>query len=781
MIRKLSQPKSIVFKWLLSYLLILIIPVLLFAIFMFRFVHVLDGEIAYSNSMLLEQFRLQMDDIVYDAREMCAEISLDPDTQMLADPSDPVSAFELSQIVENLNRRYIVKNSSFDFCVSYYQRNLVIDNSVYGDSQFYYDTYIKTQGVDYSQWNAIVSSKNTATTYTTLDYTDSAGGKAQKIVMIIPLSITKGSNPYANVVVMFDESELMDKQLGFEQLKRENILILNSDNKILYTNRVLPLTDKWKYAELSDEASTADHNLSTHDDIISYIGSKVANWKYIVMVPKKAYQSKITGIEDCMFVCLLLCFVFGGISIGMMLRRNYNPVNEIVQTAEKYLGFQTRKPSDINEFQYISNIIDEFQQEKMSTASMLENQKEQLRSQLLLRLIENKDLSAQPTVEELEQYDIRFQSDCFFILLYSIHDYSDLFIQPNDTLDNTEKFKLASLILRNVTEECLNDQQMQTYFFHTANMVGIIINLCAGDGAQAISIIAEQVEKARAFFEKNFKIGYTAACSEMKRSWTQLPDAYAQALKVLEYKETLDIDDLLFYQDIGKNAKENVLYYPMEAEVRIGNAIKAGDSEQAWAVIKEVLDLNLRNHLTPETVRYLMFIITGTIVKTINQMNIRMKTALPEISFHTIMQSGNVSAMAREIQQSVQSICRAIDQWLSQNSTSQGQDLYRKTVDFVAENYTDENLSVGMIAQQFDVHIVYLSRIFTENFGDSLSSYINKVRLQHAKGMIGSDQTLEAIAKAVGYCNLRTFMRVFKKYEGITPGKYRKLGMEDRA
>ena len=107
----------------------------------------------------------------------------------------------------------------------------------------------------------------------------------------------------------------------------------------------------------------------------------------------------------------------------------------------------------------------------------------------------------------------------------------------------------------------------------------------------------------------------------MLKSWESLSVVYGHALKVLEYKSTLDIDDILFYQDISDNPRENVLYYPQETELRIGNAIKAGDGEQACTVIKELIDKNLSHHLTPETVRYLMLNITGTVINTVNQIN----------------------------------------------------------------------------------------------------------------------------------------------------------------
>lgn len=68
----------------------------------------------------------------------------------------------------------------------------------------------------------------------------------------------------------------------------------------------------------------------------------------------------------------------------------------------------------------------------------------------------------------------------------------------------------------------------------------------------------------------------------------------------------------------------------------------------------------------------------------------------------------------------------------------------------------------------------YLSSFFKEQTGENLSDYINRVRLSKAKLLLkGSNMTVNEAALKTGYNNCNTFIRVFKKYEGITPGKYK--------
>jgi two-component system response regulator YesN len=52
--------------------------------------------------------------------------------------------------------------------------------------------------------------------------------------------------------------------------------------------------------------------------------------------------------------------------------------------------------------------------------------------------------------------------------------------------------------------------------------------------------------------------------------------------------------------------------------------------------------------------------------------------------------------------------------------------------------------------------------------------YIAKLRLSHAKRLLlETSLKIDDIAEKVGYLGRNSFIRIFKKYEGITPGKFR--------
>ncbi|WP_277679669.1 helix-turn-helix transcriptional regulator [Gracilibacillus dipsosauri] len=102
--------------------------------------------------------------------------------------------------------------------------------------------------------------------------------------------------------------------------------------------------------------------------------------------------------------------------------------------------------------------------------------------------------------------------------------------------------------------------------------------------------------------------------------------------------------------------------------------------------------------------------------------------------------------------------------------------LNQEIVNVIRENFTDNMLSLGMIAEHFTMNPSYLSSFFKKQGGIALSDFITQVRIEETKKLLRDRQlTISDIAKRVGYANSVGLIRVFKKVEGVTPGKYRDI------
>ena len=94
---------------------------------------------------------------------------------------------------------------------------------------------------------------------------------------------------------------------------------------------------------------------------------------------------------------------------------------------------------------------------------------------------------------------------------------------------------------------------------------------------------------------------------------------------------------------------------------------------------------------------------------------------------------------------------------------------------YLDEHYA-EKMSLDSVAASFFIDKYYLTRLFKERYGVTITTYLQQVRITHAKRMLRfTDKRVEETGLECGIGELNYFSRVFKKLEGVSPSEYRKL------
>ncbi len=108
------------------------------------------------------------------------------------------------------------------------------------------------------------------------------------------------------------------------------------------------------------------------------------------------------------------------------------------------------------------------------------------------------------------------------------------------------------------------------------------------------------------------------------------------------------------------------------------------------------------------------------------------------------------------------------------DATDESESTVKLVKQYIKANLSKE-LSRGELATLAYISPDYLSHIFKEETGESLSSYILTSRMTYAKELlITTQQSVSEIALASGFPNVSYFSRQFKRLNGCTPMEYRK-------
>ncbi len=103
----------------------------------------------------------------------------------------------------------------------------------------------------------------------------------------------------------------------------------------------------------------------------------------------------------------------------------------------------------------------------------------------------------------------------------------------------------------------------------------------------------------------------------------------------------------------------------------------------------------------------------------------------------------------------------------------------QKAVRFIDENL-HQPFGLKQVADTIHLNPSYLSVLFKDQLAMTFSEYVTRRRLQRAKELLLHTRLPVAeIAERVGYQTAKYFNRMFKEYEGHSPGQYRSAMLKE--
>jgi two-component system response regulator YesN len=116
------------------------------------------------------------------------------------------------------------------------------------------------------------------------------------------------------------------------------------------------------------------------------------------------------------------------------------------------------------------------------------------------------------------------------------------------------------------------------------------------------------------------------------------------------------------------------------------------------------------------------------------------------------------------------------------NDASTGNQTVDRIISYIQENY-QKDIYLDLLADIFKMSPIYLSKIFKDYSGINFSDFLNQFRLKKARDFLKqSDIKVKDLSAQIGFKNVNTFIKAFKKNFGISPGEYRKsIGYNDIA
>ncbi|NOV04739.1 helix-turn-helix domain-containing protein [Paenibacillus planticolens] len=764
LLKKITRTNSIWTKWLISYLFIFLVPVLLGIVFYWQTLNIVEREIDLSNEKLISQMKELTDSRMRDLERLGLELSLNSEIIAFAskeykDQGSDDYHYDARQLTLILNN-FKLSNEYIDQIFLYYDKSQTVITNDSRISVGQFEKMCQPFSVDQS-WTKILDSRFIKGFFLVKDTSD-PNDEVQIMHIRTPYMRGLGSDG-AYIMFTVKSDKLLPHAERIQLHKDSYYVIQDMDGKVIASTSKTAAYMVPHMGPLTSTNGMQDSEAEGQRLTIRYTTSNVTWWKYISVTPSSVYLESVWSVKRLIGIYMVLCLVVGALVTAFVLRRNYNPIQVLIRNLATKSG--TIMDESIDEYQFIAKTLYQSLESTEKSMVQLKQQGNALRNQFLASLVKGKLEASIPLHERLTAYEIQFVEAKFAVVVVQTENWGKLV--TNEPAKSYDHEKLLQFFITNVMVE-LAKEKNQAYMFEVDDFLVCIIN---GNflTAKELTRVAQIAKK---FIYDSLEVKLTVSLSDIHEDVWKLPQAYQEALEAMEYKLVMGSGEMISYTDIpSEEVSHRGYYYPLHVEQQLINFVKAGDFHQAQTVIDEILKQHLAaGSVTVILSRCLMFDIISTILKTIDELNHFQGINEMNKPLEKLMNCKTIQEMKEHVMVILQEVTNHIQGQRDLNTYH----FCEKVKDYVHQNYHNPDLNISAIGQWFEMTPSYLSKRFRDETGESLLEYINLYRISQAKGLLlGESLSIADIALKVGYTEFTTFNRIFKKYQGITAGKYR--------
>ncbi len=237
--------------------------------------------------------------------------------------------------------------------------------------------------------------------------------------------------------------------------------------------------------------------------------------------------------------------------------------------------------------------------------------------------------------------------------------------------------------------------------------------------------------------------------------------SYSAVINLMDYY----IDDykrIITYKDnvvVAQNSE-----YTINKEQQMIYFVLNNDFESA----RELVD-SLFEDLTPNNSKFRSLV--NSICFTMRRIESKMPTLSQEDSKNLLFLIKSIENQTEQVgvTDSIKLIINSFEEISNKNKFEQNDVFIIKISNYINENFTNPELSLAKISDEFKVSESYLSIFYKQKTGENISTFIEKLRMDEAKRLlINTSINVAEIAEKCGYYNSNTFYKAFKRTFGVT-------------
>jgi two-component system response regulator YesN len=746
-------------KYIIHYLTVILIAVALMLIVCLISFKVFQDDAIRKNAVLVGYMQQNFDNRLTDISKLSYAVSCDDHLLTIIKNGGTASADEAAELSSSLQ---ILKSTSDiigDIAVYFPQSKQVISSYGPFSIQCYYRLSHQDNQQAYVSYLASLKEKDMMHFIVSQDIPNNK--KPESNIYFYHTILMNGlSDMSPKLIIKLDTTKITTMINSLFSENCDYFAIMDSKYHPIVDSGDKTLQNQIKKNILNN--SNQVQTISETSEIVTHISSIYSGIHYVTIIKKSILLNALNSSRNMVIFVIIIIICLDFIIAFYFSKKDESPIKAITNALGTKISMAG---SNRNVYQYIENNIKKIIEENTNISTRLRNQDTLLKSIFITRLLKGEIDDQTSFINLSNQYEIdnRQQYNCVLILyLDSVTPVMNQNTSDSREFDDT----LLALVCASVEKTYGNEFSSQTVY-----MDGLYnIWLAFSDIKDAEVQLEQYGTRLIKYMYSEYNVAIRIARGGIYDNFNQISLSYLEALQTLEQlvgsKEMIYLD----YSSMKKKSHK-AKSRAIDLLSKFLYCLKLQDYGNAIIIIEPLFSEYLSPHLSQELYILHKSALISIILDAVEQAQLLYGKPDYCNNYQCLQIASSQTGMFKNaVLETIQSINN-----LKENYEDDGLSQTINTVkNFIDKNYSDPNLGLYMIAEHFKMNNNHLSKIFKKKFNVGILDYMNMVRINKSKELLSSsDYKILQISQKVGYISDITFIRVFKRYEGTTPGRYR--------
>lgn len=748
-------------KFLLSYLLILIIPMLFCAYAYSKAVSTIGENASEYHLSMLNQAKNSLELRIQEAQLITMNISKDATVNSLlyAMENNSQTPFQIWEC-QNKLKSYTASNQY----ISQAYISVLANHNIISTTYYYKDITSKALTVNGSS-NVLLSPlfEYSSGKLTKAGISDDKINEDETLIYTKTFPNGVINSAYGNICLVFNQAQLRNLLTFTNEWTGGYNLILDKSNQIVVCSSTMPNGFQNSLLSLDKDYDSFEAIIDGSEMYVTYIDSPEAGLKYVSVYPQKQVLSRALHIKNLLIIFIVLSGIIGlGISLLFSLSHT-KPVKQIISTLSGAGELNSENAQD--DYSFIQQSLNKLILQNHTLAEHSQNQNQFVNNAVFHMLLNGEKVNSDLLKSITKKTGVNL-SECGFIAIqFGFDSVSD----ENTSISAMSRHQIIEYI-KNIISLSFSGDGVG-YYFSEEDSTALIcfplnerleiyttVNQVIKEAESAVTILDKHSENHHLF------IGISNTHTGADEAFRCGDEARFSA----EYSKLFEFGKPVFYDMVGESI--SLYKFTLSDHQYLLNVLKSGDTANAQQAFNDLINRNIvENRMNESMIEQLFYAIKGILLEGADFAG---EPAIKKEINSARFQETDFFSSFLSLENSYIEIAAKINDKRSQKSHV----LAANICDYLAAEFSDANITLTSAADKFNISETHLSKLFREYVKTSFASYLEKLRITKAKELliVGQLKMIE-IAEQTGYNSVESFRRAFKRISGVAPSEYKEL------